>query len=221
MLTLLISIALYALSTPPTGPAAFDQARARAHYESFFYDFLKSDWPADDSGINSMEKSAKRQRPPVKVSPWPIDSTRGLYCNSTARLTQFKWVAVGLDKKPRPSPFSDLDLCALSSMSNAFMWDFTDDIAPELCVERPGTHSAYQGAAACYFAVRSAEYSQAGFWVALREVDGKVVIAGILEHKEFMDEPEKDRRLKPFLDAIEKRFGPAPAPKTTKPGKQP
>jgi hypothetical protein len=55
---------------------------------------------------------------------------------------------------------------------------------------------------------------------ALREVDGKVVIAGVLEHKEFMDEPEKDRRLKPLLDAIEKRVGSAPAP-TTKPGKRP
>ncbi len=222
MITLTLSIALFATSTPtPPPPTAFDETRAKAHYESFFYDFLKRDWPADDSSYNTMEHSAKRPRPPVEVAPWPIDSTRGLYCNSTARLKQLKWVAVGLTQKPKERPFSDLDLCALSSMSSSYMYDFRADIAPDLCLERPGTTGAFQGAAACYFSVRAAEYSHAGFWVALREVDGKVVVAGVLEHKEFMDEPETDRRLAPFLDAIEKRFGPAPTPKTPGPSKRP
>lgn len=212
MLTLLISIALYAFSTPASQPAAvFDDARAKAHYESFLYDFLKRDWPADDTTINQMKVSAGRQRPPVKVSPWPIDSTRGVYCNSQAR-ANLKWAAVGETERPKGRPYHELELCALSSLSRSYMYDFMDDVAPQLCVERSGTTAAFQGAAACYFWVQ-AEYRTPGFWVALREVDGEVVIAGVLEHKEFLDEPEKDRRLKPFLDAIEKRFGPKKAGK--------
>lgn len=220
MLTLLFSIALFAISTPATQPGVtFDEARAKAHYEAFIYTFLKSDWPADDTTLNQMKHSAARQRPDVKVSDWPIDPTRGVYCNTQAR-PKLDWAMKGVTERPKGRPFHELELCSVSNLSSSYMYDFMNDVAPKLCVERPGSVGAYQGAAACYFWVQ-AEYRTPGFWVALREVDGKVVIAGVLEHKEFMDEPEKDRRLKPFLDAIEKRFGPAPDPKAPKPGKRP
>ncbi len=218
MLTLLVSIALYAVSTPaPSAPTTFDEARAKAHFESFFYDYFKRDWPTDDSSVNTMAKSASRQRPPVQTEPWPIDPTRGIYCNSQARLARFTWAAVGQTTRPDAQPVQVPEVCALSEMSYHFMYGFKDHVAPDICVERPGVTGAYQGAAACYFSVM-AEYFNPGFWVALREVDGKVVIAGVLEHKEALEEPEKDKRLKAFLDAIEKRFGPPPEPKPAGPG---
>lgn len=220
MLTLMLSTALYVLSTPPTEPVAFDETRAKAHYESFFYEHFMRDWPDDEERAKNLKGSANRQRPAVKVEPWPVDPSRGLYCNSADRLGRFGWVAIGRTEPPTQQPVQEPTICALSDMSYHFYYGFKGHVAPDLCVERPGTTAAWQGAAACYFSAR-AEYQNPGFWVALREVDGKVVVAGVLEHKEFMDEPEKDRRLKPFLDAIEKRFGPAPDPKAPKPGKRP
>jgi hypothetical protein len=149
-----------------------------------------------------------------------VDPVRGLYCNRASQLARFEWVAIDRTQAPLLQPFKEPSICALSDMSYHFFYGFKGHVAPDLCVERPATTAAWQGAAACYFSAR-AEYYNPGFWVALREVDGKVVIAGVLEHKEYMDEPEKDRRLQPFLDAIEKRFGTPPDPKAPRPKKQP
>lgn len=220
MLPLLLSIALFASSPSPPEPAAFDEASARAHYESFFYELFMRDWPDDKERSSNLAVTARRQRPSVKLDPWPVDPTRGLYCNSSERLGRFAWVAIGRTEPPTQQPVQEPQICALSDMSHHFYYGFKDHVAPDLCVERKGTTGPWQGAAACYFSVR-AEYYNPGFWVALRDVDGKVIIAGVLEHKEYMDEPEKDRRLKPFLDAIEKRFGPAPGPRKGGPGKRP
>lgn len=227
MLTLLFVLVGFALSTPESpaeSPAesspAFDEARAKAYYESFFYELFMRDWPDDDYRTNELRGSAARQRPVVTVAPWPTVPAHGIYCNDTARLRTFKWVAVGRTEPPTQQPDQKPYICALTDMSYTFYYGYRGHVAPDLCVARPGVTGAWQGAAACYFAA-IAEYDNPGFWVALREVDGQVVIAGVLEHKEALEEPESDRRLKPFLAAIEKRFGPQPPPKEPKKPKAP
>jgi hypothetical protein len=217
MFALLISVVLYAVSTPAPADLAFDEERAKRHYESFFYEFFKRDWGQQDSE-QQLRKTTSRERPAMKLEAWPIDPARGAYCNASDKLGRFAWVGLGQSTWPTTRPATDLPCEALSDMSHSFMYGFKDHVAPDVCVERPGVTGGYQGAAACYFSVM-AEYYNPSYWVALREVDGKVVIAGVLEHKEALEEPEKDKRLKPFLDAIEKRFGPPPEPKPAKPGK--
>ncbi|HRE88047.1 MAG TPA: hypothetical protein PK095_02815, partial [Myxococcota bacterium] len=75
------------------------------------------DWPDDKEREKNLEGSAKKQRPAVKLAPWPVDPSRGLYCNDSERLTRFGWVAIGRTEAPTQQPVQEPAICALSDMS--------------------------------------------------------------------------------------------------------
>lgn len=223
MLGLILSLSLIVFAPPveppPTG--AFDEAVARAHYEAFAFRYFNAEWGAEKANAR-FYKTAKKTLPPIEMTRWPVDAAHGVYANSAGKLRKFAWRAAGSEvwMKDRPETENkDVALGALIDLSYHYFDSFNEDIAPVYCAPAGEVSFAFQDAAACYFVIK-AEYQEPGFWVALRELNGRVVIAGVLEHKTALEEPEKDRSLKPFLAAIEKQVAPRQAPKQL-PGKAP
>jgi len=220
MLGLMLSLSLFVVSAtpvePPVAPSEFDWATAKAHYEAFLYRYFTEEWGAKPAKERFVE-TARKTLPTIDMPRWPIDPTHGVFANSPGQLRKFAWLAVGSSawQKNRPDTENkEVTLGALAVMSYSFFDGFNEDVAPTYCAPVAKARDAFKGAAACYFVVK-AEYQAPGFWVALREIDGRVVIAGVLEHKNALEAPENDSRLAPFLAAIEKEL----APESQKPSK--
>gem|GEM_PF-3664385 len=196
----------------------FDEAAARTHYESFLFRYFAEDWGADKAQQRFKGTAKRKDLPVTTLDRWPVDTTVGVYANSPGKLGKFTWLAAQTTAWPKDRPESenkDVTLGALEDMSYHLMNGFNADIRPVYCAPANGISFAFKGAAACYVTVQ-AEYAEPGFWVALRELEGRVVIVGVLEQKRALEEPEKDRALKPFLAAIEKQLAPKNSPKPTR-----
>lgn len=212
MCNLLLFIGALVASLLPSDPGdTFDEGRAIAEYEAFMFAYFAREWgPAE--AAERFRTTADSGVKLAAMDAWPVDPVRGAWVNGGRSLSRYRWVGVGSEGWPGDDSIAEEKFGAFVAMSYHFMHGFNDAIAPVTCVSRPDVSSAYLGAAACYFAVR-AEYHEPGFWVALREVDGRVVVAGIAQHKRALESPEKDKKLTAFLKGIEKRFGPTPGPK--------
>lgn len=209
MLALALSLvfALLAGAPAPGGAPDWEPATAAAHHEAFLYRMLAAHW-GEPKTQERFRGAATKPRPATTQAAFPIDKVRGVYTNTPQHRATATWRAIGLEAWPEDDVGAN-KLGALFELDYHFEYGFNDDTAPVACVPAASPAQGYHGAAACYFAIRS-EYFEPGFWVALREVDGHVVVAGVFEHKVALEEPAKDRKLAAFLAAIDKKFTPSP-----------
>jgi len=214
MLALSLILALVANAPPEAGAPAWDPATAAAHHEAFVHRLLAAHWGEQET-TERFRGAANKPRPVTNQAAFPIDKARGFYANTAKNRAKATWLGVGLEAWP-PDDVGAAKLGALFELDYHYEYGFNEDAAPVACVPAASPAQGYQGAAACYFAIK-AEYFDPGFWVALRVVDGRVVLAGVLEHKHALEDPTKDRKLATFLGAIDKKFT-APAPQAPSKG---
>lgn len=211
-LTLSLTLALVTRAPPPEADTpAWDPQAAALHHEAFVHRLLAAHW-GEQKTTERFRGAANKPRPETNQAPFPIDKARGFYANSAKSRAKPTWLGVGLEAWP-PDDVGATKLGALFELDYHFEYGFNEDAAPVTCLPEASPARGYRGAAACYFAIK-AEYFDPGFWVALRQVGGQVVLAGVLMHKHALEDPAKEHRLAAFLGAIDKRFAPPahPAP---------
>ena len=205
-LALVLALCTAAPSAAP--PSRWDERVAKAHHEAFLLGMLTAHW-GEEKTRERFPDMAKKALPATTQVAFAIDPTRGVYTNTPTHRGKLAWRAVGLVAWPDDDASKLLG--ALAELDYHYEYGFNGDTAPALCVPARSASHGYLGAAACYFTIE-AEYFEPGFWVALREVDGRVVVAGVLEHEVALEDPSKDRGLAAFLAAVDQKFAPSDKP---------
>lgn len=151
----------------------FDQAPAKHLYEGFMIGWNKG------LELASYRALSAAHGPAPEVGPWPIDPARGVLVNDVrTRPGSIAWELEGVDQPIDPPP-ANFDWVGIATVDDTFLV-----LTPKLCVPE-----------ACYFEtprvgpVNKPIVKRPGFWLALREHGGRLIIAGILMHRTAPKEP--------------------------------
>jgi hypothetical protein len=183
VLTLSIAMILIqpAVQAPELAPAAFDEAALKLDYEGFLLQWWKPLNLETGPMVAFRERYQAYPKPLPDVALWPIDAARGVLVNDiTKRAKEVAWQAVDVVATPDPPP-ENFDWASIALVEEAWV-----GVTPKLCVPE-----------ACWFEShvvaprKKPVVNKPGIWIALRALDGRPIIAGILIYKSL---PKGDPR---------------------------
>lgn len=197
---ILLCISEPALSAP-VATATFDEVAAKHAYEGFLLVWFN---PMDTERASNPAFRALHEAhgPLPRVSSWPIDPARGVLVNDLhVRPGRVLW-EMEREENPVDPPPNNFDWINISLIDENFA-----ALVPKLCVPD-----------ACYFEsprvapIKKPLVKKPGIWLALRELNGQLIIAGILIHKTAPKEPLKHPLFLKWRAELATRFPVVTAP---------